>query len=154
MQLAPGDDAPELGLVDQFDNLVSLTNLRGYNVALFFYPKADTPGCTTQATGMRDVSEKLSTRSPGIPIIGISPDTVVKQAKFDKKHQLGFTLLSDPEHVVAERYGVWVEKTLYGKKYMGVERSAFLIDPNGKITQAWYKISPTDTPAAFLEALA
>lgn len=154
MTLSPGDPAPELGLPDQHGNIVSLAHLKDHHVALFFYPKADTPGCTQQAQGMRDIAAELASLAPGAAVIGVSPDTVGKQGKFDTKYDLGFTLLSDAEHAAAERYGVWVEKSMYGKTYMGVQRSAFLIDPDGNIQAAWYKISPKDTPTAFLEALA
>lgn len=116
---------------------------------MYFYPKADTPGCTTQACGLRDIAGDVG----DTVIVGISPDLPAKLAKFDVKHSLGFTLLSDPDHVIAEKYGMWVEKNMYGKKYMGVQRSAFLIDEKGKIEQAWHKITPKDTPTKLLAAL-
>ncbi len=116
---------------------------------VFFYPKADTPGCTQQACGLRDVAGQVGDTQ----IIGISPDAPAKQAKFDTKYGLGFPLLADTEHTVAEAYGVWKEKSMYGRTYMGIERSAFLIDEKGKVAQAWYKISPKDTPVKLLEAL-
>ena len=116
---------------------------------VFFYPKANTPGCTQQACGLRDVAGQVGDTA----IIGISPDKPAAQKKFDDKYALGFPLLADTDHTVAEAYGVWKEKTMYGKTYMGIERSAFLIGPDGKVEQAWYKISPKDTPLKLLEAL-
>ena len=114
---------------------------------------ADTPGCTTQSCLLRDLQAEHTDELGTTVIIGISPDTSAKQAKFDTKYSLGFALLADTEHAVAEAYGVWNEKSMYGKKYMGIERSAFLINGKGKIVQAWYKVSPKDTPAKLLAAL-
>ena len=115
----------------------------------FFYPQADTPGCTAQACGLRDVAGQVGDTT----IIGISPDKPAAQEKFDDKYGLGFPLLADIDHEVAEAYGVWKEKKNYGKTYMGIERSAFLIDDDGTVEQAWYKISPKDTPLKLLAAL-
>jgi len=148
--LSVGDSAPAFTLTDQHGEKVQLTKLKGRKVLLFFYPKADTPGCTAQACGMRDVADQVG----DAVILGISPDKPDKQAKFDTKYGLGFPLLSDPEHTVAEAYGVWGEKKLYGKAYMGIVRSAFLIDEKGKIAQALYKVSPKDTPVKLLKAMA
>jgi peroxiredoxin Q/BCP len=148
-QLTPGQTAPGFSLSDQAGNTVDLGDFAGRKVLVFFYPKADTPGCTTQACGLRDVAEEVG----DTVIIGISPDLPPKLAKFDTKHDLGFTLLSDPEHQVAEAYGVWGEKKMYGKVYMGIVRSSFLIDEAGQLEQVWYKISPKDTPAKLLAAL-
>jgi peroxiredoxin Q/BCP len=117
---------------------------------VYFYPKADTPGCTTQSCALRDIKDDVGDTA----IIGISPDTPERQQKFDDKYGLGFPLLADTEHEVAEKYGVWGEKKNYGRTYMGIIRSAFLIDEKGKIEQAWYKISPKDTPKKLLDALA
>ena len=117
---------------------------------VYFYPKADTPGCTTQACELRDISDDIG----DTVILGISPDAPAKLAKFRDKHDLGFTLLSDPDHATAEAYGVWAEKSMYGKKYMGIVRSAFLVDEKGTISHAWPKISPKDTPKNLLKALA
>ena len=117
---------------------------------VYFYPKADTPGCTTQACGLRDISGEVG----DTVIIGISPDKPAKLKKFDEKYGLGFTLLSDEDHAIAEKYGLWVEKKNYGKTYMGVQRAAFLIDESGKVAKAWPKISPADTPKNLLKALA
>lgn len=145
----PGTRAPAFTLLDQNGEKVALTGLKGRKVLVYFYPKADTPGCTTQSCGLRDIADEVG----GTAIIGISPDQPDKLKKFDEKHSLGFTLLSDPEHKVAEKYGVWGEKSMYGRKYMGIIRSAFLIDEQGKIAEAWPKISPKDTPKQLLKAL-
>lgn len=148
-QLSPGSPAPAIALTDQHGEQVSSAGFAGRKLLVFFYPKADTPGCTTQACGLRDVAEDIG----DTVVIGISPDLPPKLEKFDTKHDLGFTLLSDPDHQVAEAFGVWGEKKLYGKVYMGIIRSAFLIDESGKVEQAWYKISPKDTPKKLLAAL-
>lgn len=148
-QLTEGTTAPEFTLTDQHGESVSLGDHAGHKVLVFFYPKADTPGCTTQACGLRDVADDIG----DTVVIGISPDLPPKLEKFDTKHDLGFTLLSDPEHAVAEAFGVWGEKKLYGKVYMGIIRSAFLIDEQGRLEQVWYKISPKDTPKKLLAAL-
>jgi len=146
----PGDKAPTIKLLDQAGATRQLKEFAGRKVLVYFYPKADTPGCTTQSCGLRDVAADIG----DTVIIGISPDQPEKLAKFDAKYSLGFTLLSDPEHTVADAYGVWGEKKLYGKAYLGIIRSAFLIDEQGKIAEAWYKISPKDTPKNLLKALA
>lgn len=148
--LAPGDRAPAFTLVDQHGQKVTLTTFRKRKVLVYFYPKADTPGCTTQACGLRDALPELGTTA----VVGISPDPPSAQAAFDEKFALGFRLLSDPEHVVADTYGVWGDKSMYGRTYQGVVRSAFLVDEGGKVVQAWYKISPKDTPKKLLKALA
>ena len=149
MTLKPGDPAPEFSLSDQDGNTRTLTSLRGRKVLVYFYPKADTPGCTTQSCGLRDVRDQVGDTQ----IIGISPDKPARQKKFDEKYGLGFPLLADEEHTAAEAFGVWAEKSMYGKKYMGIVRSAFLIDEQGKIAEAWYKVSPKDTPTNLLTAL-
>jgi peroxiredoxin Q/BCP len=148
-KLEIGDKAPAIGLKDQHGDTVRLSSFKGRKVLVFFYPKANTPGCTTQACGLRDVVGQVGDTA----IIGISPDTPDKQASFDEKYSLGYPLLADTEHHVADAYGVWGEKKLYGKAYMGIIRSAFLIDEKGKVEQAWYKISPKDTPVKLLKAL-
>ena len=147
--LSVGDRAPAFYLADQSDTKRRLSEYKGAKVMLFFYPKANTPGCTTQACGLRDIAGDIG----DTVILGLSPDLPAKQEKFDQAHELGFPLLSDPDHAVAEKYGVWGEKKLYGKTYMGIIRSAFLIDEKGKIEQAWKKISPKDTPKKLLAAL-
>jgi len=147
--LSPGDKAPAISLSDQDGNTRKLTSFKGRKVLVYFYPKADTPGCTQQACGLRDIAGEIGDTA----ILGISPDKPAAQKRFDSKYGLGFPLLSDAEHTTAEAYGVWQEKSMYGRKYMGIVRSAFLVDDKGKIAQAWYKISPKDTPKKLLEAL-
>lgn len=149
-RLAPGDKAPAITLVDQHGATRTLKEFAGRRVLVFFYPKADTPGCTTQACGLRDIAGDIGDAQ----ILGISPDEPDRQARFDTKFDLGFPLLADTNHKVAERWGVWGEKKLYGRAYMGIIRSAFLVGPAGRIEQAWYKISPKDTPKKLLAALA
>ena len=147
--LKVGDKAPAIELLDQTGKTVSLAKLGKKKVLVYFYPKADTPGCTTQSCGLRDIKGDVGRTA----IIGISPDKPEKLKKFDDKYELGFTLLSDLEHTVSLAYKVWKKKSMYGREYMGVERSAFLIDANGIIQEAWYKISPKDTPLNLLKAL-
>ena len=149
MPLNPGDRAPDFKLADQQGNTVSLKDFRGRKVLIFFYPKADTPGCTAQACGLRDIAGDIGDTA----VVGISPDKPAKQAKFDTKYGLGFPLLADEDHAVAESYGAWGEKSMYGKKYMGIIRSAFLVDEKGRVAEAWPKISPKDTPTNLLKAL-
>jgi thioredoxin-dependent peroxiredoxin len=149
--LRAGDKAPLFTLLDQDGNPFSLATSLERKVwhLIYFYPKADTPGCTKQACGLNEILGDIGDTA----VLGISPDKPTKQAKFAEKYGLGFPLLSDPDHEVAEAFDVWKEKSMYGRKYMGIERSAFLIDPNGKIAEAWYKISATDTPKNLLAAL-
>jgi peroxiredoxin Q/BCP len=147
--LSTGDKAPTFTLLDQDEQKVELTDFKGRNVLVYFYPKADTPGCTTQSCALRDIAGAIGDTA----IVGISPDTSARQKKFDDKYSLGFPLLADTEHAVAEAFGVWGEKKNYGRTYMGIVRSAFLIDEKGKVAQAWYKISPKDTPTKLLKAL-
>ena len=149
MPLKPGDKAPAFTLLDQDENKVKLSDFKGRNVLVYFYPKADTPGCTKQACGLRDVMPEVG----DTVVLGISPDKPAKQKKFDDKYSLGFPLLADEDHAVAEAFDVWTEKSMYGRKYMGILRSAFLIDGNGKISEAWYKISPQDTATNLLKSL-
>ncbi|MFZ4519690.1 MAG: thioredoxin-dependent thiol peroxidase [Microthrixaceae bacterium] len=147
--LQAGDKAPAFALTDQHGTTLRLSGFKGRKVLVFFYPKASTPGCTTQACGLRDVAGDVG----DVAILGISPDAPDKQLRFDEKYELGYPLLADEDHAVAEKFGVWGEKKLYGKAYMGIIRSAFLIDEKGKVEQAWYKISPKDTPKKLLAAL-
>ena len=142
-QLEIGDRAPAFTLVDQQGTKVKLADLKGTKVVVYFYPKADTPGCTTQSCEVRDHRKELA--KLGAQVFGISPDAPAKQAKFDAKYKLGFPLLADEDHAVAEKYGAWGEKSMYGRKYMGIVRSAFVIDEKGKIAGAFYKVSPKDT---------
>ena len=136
--------------MNQNNEVVDLAALRGHKVLVYFYPKADTPGCTQQACLLRDIASEIG----DTVIVGISPDKPAALGRFRDKYSLNFDLLSDADHAVAEAYGVWKEKKNYGKTYMGIERSAFLIDEGGTIANAWYKISPKDTPTRLLEALA
>ena len=147
--LKPGDKAPDIDLLDQNGKSVTLKKFAKKKVLVYFYPKADTPGCTTQSCGLRDIKDQIGRAV----IVGISPDTPAKQKKFDEKYELGFPLLADTENKVAKAYKVWKKKSMYGREYMGIERSAFLIDGNGVIIEAWYKISPKDTPLKLLAAL-
>ena len=147
---AEGKKAPAIVLADQNGEQVKLGSFKGRRVLVYFYPKADTPGCTTQACGLRDIAGQIG----DTVILGVSPDKPPRLKKFDEKYGLGFTLLSDEDHAVAEAYGVWTLKKNYGKEYMGVQRSAFLIGPDGKVERAWPKISPADTPKNLLAALA
>jgi len=147
--LKPGDKAPAISLLDQHGNKRSLKEFSKRQVLLYFYPKADTPGCTQQSCSLSEIRGKVGRAV----IVGISPDAPPKQLKFDAKYSLGFPLLADEEHVVAKAYKVWKKKSMYGREYMGIERSAFLIDGHGNIVHAWYKVSPKDTAKVFLAAL-
>jgi thioredoxin-dependent peroxiredoxin len=149
MPLKPGDRAPDFTLLDQDGNTVNLVDLRGRKVLVYFYPKADTPGCTTQACGLRDVLGEIGDTA----VLGISPDKPEKQKRFDDKYGLGFPLLSDQDHAVADAFGAWGERSMYGRKFMGIVRSAFLVDEQGNLAEVWPKISPKDTPAKLLAAL-
>jgi peroxiredoxin Q/BCP len=150
--ISAGDKAPAFTLPDQNGEKVSLSKLRGRTVVLYFYPKADTPGCTTQACGVRDRSDEYE--RAGAVVLGVSRDPVERLAAFDRKHGLGFTLLSDSDHAVAEAYGVWVEKSMYGRKFMGMARATFVIDPKGKVTHVFPKVSPKTHDEEVLAALA
>jgi peroxiredoxin Q/BCP len=150
-ELKKGVKAPEFSLMDQDGNKVGLKDFKGKKVLLYFYPRADTPGCTKQACSVRDNMATL--KGLRIAILGISPDTPERQKKFDDKYNLGFPLLSDTDHTVAEQYGVWKEKSMYGKKLLGILRSSFLIDEEGRIIDRWYKVKPLDTVSHALKAL-
>jgi peroxiredoxin Q/BCP len=149
---AEGEPAPGFELPDQSGEAISLDDLRGSWVVLYFYPRADTPGCTTQACGVRDRTAEYE--RAGARVIGVSPDEVPAVAKFDDKYGLGFTLLADADHSVADAYGVWAEKNMYGKKYWGVQRATFLIDPDGKVAKVFPKVQPKAHDDLVLGALA
>jgi len=152
MPLNVGDTAPDFTIPDQDGNSVTLSSLRGKRVVLYFYPKADTPGCTTQACGVRD--HRSDYAKLGATVLGVSPDAVKPISKFADKFDLGFTLLSDEDHSVAESYGVWVQKSMYGRTYMGNERTTFLIDADGKISHIFRKVKPAEHDEKVLAALA
>jgi thioredoxin-dependent peroxiredoxin len=146
-----GDPAPDFTLESDEGEQVSLSQFRGKPVVLYFYPKDDTPGCTAQARGFRDDWEEYRRR--GAVVIGVSPDDVDSHVRFRQKYQLPFTLLADPDHRVAELYGAWGEKTLYGKKYIGVIRSTFVIDPDGTIAKAMPNVRAEGNSEKVLAAL-
>ena len=146
-----GQQAPDFTLPDQDGNPTKLSDLRGKLVVLYFYPKADTPGCTTQACGIRD--HRADYDAMGATVLGVSPDAVKAVKKFHDKQSLGFTLLADADHAVAEQYGVWVEKSMYGKTYMGNERTTFVIDADGTITDVLRKVKPKEHDDLVLGAL-
>jgi len=149
--LTAGDQAPDFTLPDQSGEPVTLSDLRAQTVVLYFYPQADTPGCTTQACRVRDHAadyDEIDAR-----VIGISPDPVTAVRKFADKYDLGFTLLADEDHAVADAYGTWGEKSMYGKTYMGLRRATFIIDADGRIAKVFPKVSPKTHDDAVLEAL-
>jgi len=150
-QLKVGDKAPAFALEDQHGRTVKLSDFKGRKLLVYFYPKANTPGCTAQSCSVRDARADFLKK--GVAVIGVSPDKPSAQAKFDEKFGLGFPLLADTEHAMADAYGVWGEKSMYGRKYFGIVRSSFLIDEKGKIAGAWYKVSPADTVPSALSAL-
>src|SRR5437016_7781749 len=135
-----GQQARDFTLPDQDGNPTTLTGYRGEPVVLYFYPKADTPGCTTQACGIRD--HRADYERTGAKVLGVSPDSVAAIRKFADKHRLDFTLLADEDHKVAELYGVWGEKRMYGRSYMGVQRATFVIAPDGTVAKVFPKVSP------------
>jgi thioredoxin-dependent peroxiredoxin len=150
--LEAGSQAPDFTLPDQDGKDLTLSDLRGETVVLYFYPRADTPGCTTQACGIRD--HRSDYASTGARVIGVSPDDVDAVAKFAAKFDLDFTLLADADHEVAEAYGTWGEKSMYGKTYWGVQRATLIIGPDGKIVRVFPKVSPKTHDDVVLEALA
>ena len=150
-QLKVGDKAPAFSLEDQSGKTVKLSDFKGKKLLVYFYPKASTPGCTVQSCNVRDARRDFLKQ--GVAVVGVSPDKPAAQKKFDEKYELGFPLLADIDHAMAEAYGVWGEKSMYGKKYFGIIRSSFLIDEKGKIAGAWYKVSPGDTVPEATKAL-
>jgi thioredoxin-dependent peroxiredoxin len=146
-----GDQAPGFEIPDQDGRIVKLSDFHGQPVVVYFYPKADTPGCTTQACGVRD--NQAAYAKAGATVLGISPDTVAKVKKFHEKYDLTFALLADSDHAVAEAYGVWVEKSMYGKTYKGNERTTFIVDADGKVAEVLRKVKPGEHDALVLAAL-
>ncbi|MCW3050509.1 MAG: thioredoxin-dependent thiol peroxidase [Solirubrobacterales bacterium] len=146
-----GQPAPDFELPDQDGEPVTLAGLRGRRVVLYFYPKADTPGCTTQACGIRD--HRADYDAAGAVVLGVSPDTVAKVKRFHDKFDMGFTLLADTDHHVAEAYGVWAEKSMYGRTYMGNQRATFIIDEEGIVRHVIPKVSPKTHDDEVLAAL-
>jgi peroxiredoxin Q/BCP len=149
--IEPGQNAPDFELPDQDGRPVKLSDFRGQPVVVYFYPKADTPGCTTQACGVRD--RRADYAKAGAVVLGISPDTVAKVKKFHDKQALNFALLADEGHAVADEYGVWVEKSMYGKTYFGNERTTFVIDSEGKVAEVLRKVKPAEHDELVLKAL-
>jgi peroxiredoxin Q/BCP len=146
-----GDRAPAFTLTADSGKKVRLSDLKGAPVVLYFYPKDDTPGCTTEACGFRDRSKEL--KQHGAVVLGVSPDSIESHQKFRDKFKLNFPLLADPDHKVAEKYGAWREKNMYGKKSMGIQRSTFLIDASGKVAKLWKRVKADGHDAQVLEAL-
>jgi peroxiredoxin Q/BCP len=146
-----GQEAPDFTLTSDAGDEVRLSELRGRPVVLYFYPEDDTSGCTTQACGIRNVYGDF--RQRGAVVLGVSPDDEASHVRFKEKYSLPFTLLADPDHQVAERYGVWVEKTNYGKKSMGIKRSTFVIDADGRVAKAMYGVKPEGHAERVLAAL-
>ena len=151
-ELRPDDAAPAFALLDQHGEIVSLDQYRGKQLLVYFYPEADTPGCTRQSCDLRDHRQDLA--GLGLDVVGISPDAPPKQLAFDQKYHLGFPLLADEDHAVAEAYGTWVERERNGRTSMGILRSSFLIDEQGRIERAWYRVKPEDTVPNAVGALA
>jgi thioredoxin-dependent peroxiredoxin len=149
--LGPGDPAPPFALPDQHGNAVRLEDLRGRKVLVYFYPAADTPGCTKQSCDLRDHRQDLA--GIGAEVVGISPDRPEAQLAFDRKYGLGFPLLSDPDHQVADAWGAWGEKIRNGRTSVGIIRSSFLVDEDGRIGHAWYGVTPQDTVPNAIAAL-
>jgi thioredoxin-dependent peroxiredoxin len=149
--IGSGQEAPDFELPDQDGRPVKLSDFRGKPVVLYFYPKADTPGCTTQACGIRD--HRADYEAAGVTVLGVSPDPVEAIRKFHDKQDLNFTLLADADHAVAEQYGAWGEKSMYGKTYMGVMRSTFIIDAEGTVVHVIPKASPKTHDDQVLKAL-
>ena len=146
-----GTQAPDFELTADDGSTVKLSDLRGTPVVLYFYPKDDTPGCTAQACGIRDAWGDFEQR--GAVVLGVSPDEESSHVAFKEKYGLPFTLLADPDHAVAENYGVWVERTAYGKTFMGIERSTFVIDAEGRVAKVMRKVKPDTHAAQVLDAL-
>ena len=149
--LKVGDQIPAFALESDSQGKVTAASLADKRFVLYFYPKDDTPGCTTEACSFRDNLPAFG--SLGVPVFGISPDDAKSHGKFRSKFQLNFPLLADPDHAIAEAFGVWVEKSMYGRTYMGVQRSTFIIGPGGAIEHVWEKVTPADHATEVLAAL-
>jgi len=150
-RLDAGDAAPPFELLDQHGKRVRLQDFLGRKLLVYFYPEADTPGCTTQSCSVRDHRQDLA--GIGMDVVGISPDQPDKQLAFDEKYGLGFPLLSDPDHAIADAWGTWGEKSRDGRTYQGIIRSSFLVDEDGRVERAWYSVKPENTVPNALEAL-
>jgi peroxiredoxin Q/BCP len=146
-----GKPAPDFELTTDAGERVKLSDFRGRPVVLYFYPKDDTPGCTTEACGFRDVYSEFEQR--GAVVLGVSPDDEASHVRFKEKYSLPFSLLADPEHKAAEKYGVWAEKNFGGRKYMGVKRSTFVIDAEGNVVKTMHNVKPDGHPEKVLQAL-
>jgi peroxiredoxin Q/BCP len=151
-EIKAGDQAPDFETVNDQDEKVKLSEFRGRRVVLYFYPKDDTTGCTTQACGFRDSYPTITDKNA--VVLGVSPDSVKSHQKFKAKYDLPFPLLIDTDHAIAEKYGVWQEKSMYGRKYMGMVRSHFVIDENGKVMDARYNVKAAESPKLSLQSLA
>jgi len=149
--LSAGDTAPAFSLPDQNGTTVRLSDFKGRKLLVYFYPKADTPGCTVQSCSVRDARPDLA--SLGVAVVGISADTAEDQLKFDTKYALGFPLLADTDHAVCEAWGAWGDKSMYGKTYQGIIRSSFLVGGDGRLIAAWYSVKPEETVPKAREAL-
>ncbi len=147
-----GKKAPAFALESESGDKVRLSALQGNLVVLYFYPKDNTPGCTMEAKEFRDAAAAFA--QAGAVVLGVSPDSVASHCTFTEKHGLNFTLLSDPDHVAAEKYGVWVEKNMYGRKYMGIQRATFLIGKTGRVCRVWPKVKPKGHAREVLDAIA
>ena len=154
MSVAEGDKAPDFTIAASGGRTVSLKAQRGKPFVLYFYPKADTPGCTREACAFEEALPQFAGLAGGIAVIGVSPDAIASIEKFAGKYALTFPLASDPDHAVASAYGVWVEKLNYGRKYMGIERSTFLIDAKGKVARAWRRVKVDGHAAQVMAAAA
>jgi peroxiredoxin Q/BCP len=150
-ELAPGTPAPTFEATTDSGKTINLADYRGQKVILYFYPKDDTPGCTTQSCGFRDVHDEITEQNA--VVFGISPDGEESHQKFRAKFELPFTLLVDEDHSIAEAYGVWGERTMYGRTFMGIHRSHFVIDENGELLETNYNVAPADSPSAALAAI-
>ena len=150
-KLTAGDPAPTFSLPDQYGNTVRLEDFRGRKLLVYFYPEADTPGCTTQSCDVRDHRQEFA--ELGVDVVGISPDVPADQLAFDEKFALGFPLLADADHSVAEAWGAWGEKNLYGNTSVGLIRSAFLVDEDGRIEKTWYRVPAAETVSRAMKAL-